>query len=87
MAAERKNKNWLQDSEVRYNIKCEKGRWKVSLIFVDIHNPSHFLIREMGDYHSERLARIYAENMQKTAAKDARGTQKVKINAYHINNN
>ena len=81
------NNEWLHDAEVRSEINLVKGRWEVSLIFIDATDPRHFLIQEIGDYHSERLAKIYAENITKTTAKDSRGTQKVKTDAYDINNN
>lgn len=78
---------WLLDAEVRYVIDEVKGRWQVSLLFIDTKDPKHFFVKVMGDYHSEKLAIIYAENITKTSAKDARGTQKVKKDAYDINDN
>lgn len=78
---------WLLNAEVRYFIDEIKGRWQVSLLFIDTNNPKRFFIKTMGDYHSEKLAIVYAENITKTSAKDARGTQKVKIDAYDINDN
>lgn len=83
----KENSDWLLDAEVRYEIHHENGRWEVSLLFMDTRDPKHFFIEIIGDYHSERLARIYAEHMTKTAAKDSRGTQKVKKDAYDINDN
>ena len=75
---------WLLDAEVRTKIEEIKGRWEVSLVFVNIKDPNQVLIRKIGDYRSKRLAEIYALNMQKTAAKDIRGTQKVdkSVNKY-----
>ncbi len=78
---------WLLDAEVQYKIKEVKSRWEVSLVFMDTKDPKHILIQKIGDYRSKRLAEIYAVNIMKTAAKDARGTQKVNKNAYNINNN
>jgi hypothetical protein len=78
---------WLRDAEVRYFIDEVKGRWQVSLQFIDTKNPKRFFIKTIGDYHSEKLAIIYAENITKTVAKDGRGTQKVKKDAYDINDN
>ena len=78
---------WLLDSEVRSKIKKINGRWEVSLLFIDTNDPNQFLIRRIGDYRSKRLAEIYALNMQNTAAKDKRGTQKVDESAYNFNNN
>lgn len=78
---------WLMDAEVRYRIEAVKGRWEVSLLFVDPNNPTHILVKKIGDYRSYRLAEIYAKNMQKTAEKGSRKTQKVNINDYNINDN
>ncbi|NKI30769.1 hypothetical protein [Croceivirga thetidis] len=78
---------WLQDAEVQTRIEEERGRWVVSLVFIDTNNPSRVLVNEIADYRSRRLAEIHARNMQLTAAKDTRGTQKVKKDDYDINNN
>ncbi|MEO0506447.1 MAG: hypothetical protein AAF090_09860 [Bacteroidota bacterium] len=78
---------WLQDAEVQTRIEKERGRWVVSLVFIDTKNPSRVLVNEIADYRSKSLAEIHARNMQLTAAKDARGTQKVKKDDYDINNN
>lgn len=78
---------WLLDAEVKYQVEKRHGRWVVSLIFIDTKDPKHFLVKEIADYRSERLAEIHAQNMQKTAAKDIRGTQKVNKDAYDINDN
>jgi len=79
--------NWLMDAEVQYKVTPVKGRWEVSLIFINTKDPSQILIQNIGDYRSERLAEIYGKHMQQTAAKDPRGTQKVNKNAYTISNN
>ena len=81
------NDDWLLDAEVQTRIVEEKGRWTVSLVFIDTKNPSRVLVNEIADYRSRRLAEIAALNMKQTAEKDARGTQKVKKDDYDINNN
>ena len=78
---------WLLDAEVQYKVTPVKGRWEVSLIFINTKDPNQVLIQTIGDYRTERLAEIYGRSMQQTAAKDPRGTQKVDKNAYDINNN
>jgi len=78
---------WLLDAEVQTKIEEVKGRWEVSLIFIDTKDPNHILVQKIGDYRSKRLADISGLNMMKTAAKDFRGTQKVNKNDYNINNN
>lgn len=78
---------WLLDAEVQYKIEEINSRWVVSLVFIDTKDPNHILIQKIGEYRSERLAEIYAKNMQQTAAKDSRGTQKVTRDDYDINDN
>ena len=78
---------WLLNAAVQSKIEYTKGRWEVSLIFIDTKDPKHILIHRIGDFRSKRLAEINAMYMQKTAAKDIRGTQKVNKNDYNINNN
>ncbi len=78
---------WLLDAEVQYKIEEVNSRWEVALVFIDTKDPTHVLIQKIGSYRSQRLAEIYAKNMQHTAAKDIRGTQKVNKDDYHINNN
>jgi len=78
---------WLQDAEVRAKVEAHKGRWTVSLIFVNTADPNQILIRQIGAYRSQKLAEIAANNMQKTAERDYRGTQKVASDAYPFNNN
>lgn len=83
-----KQKNeWLMDAEVQYRVTPVKGRWEVSLVFINTKDPNQVLIQTIGDYRSKRLAEIYGRNMQQTAAKDPRGTQKVNKDAYNINDN
>ncbi|WP_340066422.1 hypothetical protein [Ascidiimonas aurantiaca] len=82
-----KDDTWLLNAEVQSKVEYIKGRWLVSLIFIDTKDPNRILIREIGDYRSERLAEIAALHMKNAAAKDTRGTQKVDKNAYNFNNN
>lgn len=82
-----KNEDWLLDAEVQYKITPKQGRWEVSLLFINTKNPTEILIRNIGDYRSEKLAEIYGRSMQQTAARDQRGTQKVDKNAFDFNSN
>lgn len=86
MAAQ-EDSNWLLNAEVQARIVPEKGRWLVTLVFIDTQDPSHILVREIASYRSKRLAEIHAQQMQLTAAKDPRGTQKVNKDDYNINPN
>ena len=81
------NDEWLKDAEVQTRIEKERGRWVVSLVFIDTRDPSHVLIREIDDYRSKQLAEIAAKYMQQTAERDPRGTQKVNKDDYDINYN
>lgn len=87
MKKEEENNNWLMDAEVQYRITPVRGRWEVSLVFINTKNPRQVLVQTIGDYRSQRLAEISGKYMQQTAAKDPRGTQKVDKDAYDINNN
>lgn len=78
---------WLLDSEVQTRIEIIDGQWQVSLVFIDTKDPKHILIRVIGSYRSEKLAKISARYMQQTAARDPRGTQKVNKDGYDFNNN
>ncbi len=87
MSKGEENKDWLMDAEVQYRITEVKGRWEVSLVFINTKDPREVLIKTIGDYRTKKLAEIYARNMQQTAAKDPRGTQKVDKDAYDISDN
>jgi hypothetical protein len=78
---------WLIDAEVQYKISQVKGRWEVSLVFINTKNPRQVLIQTIADYRTRRLAEISGRYMQQTAAKDPRGTQKLNKDAYNINDN
>ncbi len=81
------NDEWLKDAEVQARIEKERGRWVVSLVFIDTKDPSHVLIREIESYRSKNLAEICAKYMKQTAERDPRGTQKVNRDDYDINYN
>lgn len=80
-------KNWLMDAEVQYRVVPIKGRWEVSLVFVNTRDPNQFLIQHLGDYRTKHLAEIHGRYMQQTAARDARGNKKINKDAYDINHN
>ncbi|PCI09771.1 MAG: hypothetical protein COB73_04755 [Flavobacteriaceae bacterium] len=79
--------DWLLNAEVQTKITYISGRWEVSLVFIDTKDPKRILVKRINDFRSKRLAEINANYMQKTAAKDSRGTQKANKNDYDINNN
>ena len=82
-----KDENWLKDAAVCVDVFQYKGRWEVSLVFIDTKDPKHVLVRKINDYPSERMAAIYADHMRRTVAKDERGTLRVNKDDYHINDN
>ncbi len=83
----KKDSAWLLTAEVKSRIVEKNGRWIVSLIFVDINNPVNILVQTMGDYQSKKQAEIYANFMQKTAAKETKSSHKVNNDDFNINNN
>ena len=82
-----RDEEWLLDAEVKYRITERNSRWHVELVFIDTKDPTHILVRQVNNYRSKRLAEISAKQMMLTAARDIRGTQKVKKNARDSNNN
>ncbi len=78
---------WLLDAEVQHRVIKNKGQWDVELLFIDVNDPLHFLCKKINTYRSEKLANIAANMMCQNAAKDQRGTQKVKKDAINIHKN
>ncbi|NBC03057.1 MAG: hypothetical protein GVY20_05055 [Bacteroidetes bacterium] len=81
------NDNWLLDAAVQFQVKEITGRWEVSLIFIDTKDPNRFLIKKIGSYKSKSLAEIAGKGMQRSAAKDSRGTREIREHDHLINNN
>ncbi len=82
-----KNGKWLKDSEVRYRLYVEKGRWHLCMLYVWIENPIQLICRFIDHYESKNKALIYAELFKRGMQKDARGTLKTKENAFNIHPN
>lgn len=78
---------WLHNTEIRYLIDCKKGRWYLSIIYVDIHNPLRLICHYLDHYDTLKKAETYAKIFQRGIRKDARGTLKLDENAYNICNN
>ena len=64
---------WLQDAAVIDRIKYQGGKWAISLVFA---NPKEtaFIIRFIRSTISLQKAKVEAEFIKRTAAKDPRGT-------------
>lgn len=78
------NDRWLHHTEVRYYISERRGRWYVFMIFIAVNNPLQFFCRFIEHYESERKALNYAEIMQRSIRKDARGVLKTNEHAFNI---
>ncbi|MEM6783806.1 MAG: hypothetical protein AAF624_08745 [Bacteroidota bacterium] len=76
-----RDSDWLRDSEVMVDVRPEKGRFVIYLVFVSIHDPSKVLRRRITEARSEREAHLKARLYQRTAQKDPRGTLRVRPDA------
>ncbi|MEL7362358.1 MAG: hypothetical protein AAFN13_09815 [Bacteroidota bacterium] len=76
-----RDSDWLRDSEVMVDIRPEKGRFVIYLVFVSVHDPSKVLRRRITEARSEREAHLKARLYQRTAQKDPRGTLRVRPDA------
>ena len=78
---------WLHNTEVSYHITKYRGRWHVTILYIAVNDPLTFRCNEMGDYHSERKAKIYANCFQQGIRKDPRGNLTKDLNVLRICNN
>jgi hypothetical protein len=78
---------WLHNTEVKYRIELRRGRWYLTMLYVAIENALRFVCKRIDHYDSEKKARIYADIFKRAIQKDNRGTQKLKPNAIHLNDN
>ena len=81
------DEKWLLDAEVQHRVIKNNGQWDVELLFIDTTDPLHFICRKIQTFRSENLANIAAKIMSQNAARDQRGTQKMKKDAFHIFDN
>ncbi|MCI5080625.1 MAG: hypothetical protein MRY78_02980 [Saprospiraceae bacterium] len=65
--------DWLADTEVKYAIRFTKGRWEVSLVFIDITNPLRFVKWAINNCATYNKARIFGDHYRRIAARDVRG--------------
>lgn len=75
---------WLNDAEVRYHLRHDRGRWQVGMVFLSGPDPLTWRYRRLGDYPTEAKARQAARLLQRGIRKDARGTQKTHRDVLHI---
>lgn len=74
-----KNDWWLANTAVIETINYNKGGWEVFLTFANYKKPLQLIIRKIIKCYSESKARTAAHYMRRIAAKDQRGTLKVKL--------
>jgi len=79
-----KNDCWLRDSAVIDHIVKRKGSWEVHLVFAYAHCPYVLLKRVITLAISHKRAVQMATYMRRLAAKDQRGTLKVKLEDFRI---
>jgi hypothetical protein len=82
-----RNDLWLHNTEVRYRIVSQHGRWHVIMVFIAVETPLKFLCRGIDHYETEKKALLYAQLLQRNIRKDARGNLKTNTDALHICDN
>ncbi|MEM7549946.1 MAG: hypothetical protein AAF363_09730 [Bacteroidota bacterium] len=79
--------DWLLDSAVIDHIIPVKGNWDIYLVFAWSGNPLKLIKRKIKSCTSRKLALINGEYMRRLAAKDARGTVTIPLEAFDVCNN
>ncbi|MEP0985092.1 hypothetical protein [Ekhidna sp.] len=77
---------WLLDSAVIDNVVERNGNWDVFLVFAHVTDPMKLIKRKITRFTSIKKAELAANYMRRLAAKDQRGTLKVR-NAAFLNCN
>ena len=75
---------WLKQTEVRYFVKNEKGRWQVFLVFIFVQNPYQFLCRRIENYDSNSKAVMFAEYFRRSAVQSTQRILKINEDAFNI---
>ncbi|GAB4416980.1 MAG: hypothetical protein OHK0039_26790 [Bacteroidia bacterium] len=70
---------WLGDTAVIENLVRRQGTWEIRLVFAHYCNPLRFLSRPITTHTCPRRAAHMASLMRRLAAKDARGTLRVRV--------
>lgn len=63
---------WLKSCLVSHEIKVEKGRFWVVMVFTDRQDPMRKLIRPINDYDSRQKAEWHANILQRQISGDHR---------------
>ena len=77
---------WLQDAAVIERIMPHKGKWAISLVFANPRQTS-FIVRFIRSSMSLQKARIEAQYLRRTAAKDPRGTVTISADLFQCSKN
>ena len=78
---------WLKNTEVRYYLRHYKSQWHLYMVYIAIDNPMKLICRKIDVYSSEQKALTFAKILQRGIRKDARGTLKTNLNAFHLCDN
>ncbi|WP_210518832.1 hypothetical protein [Hymenobacter terricola] len=78
---------WLIDTAVIGHLACIRGEWRVSLVFVHVHNPLRFIKRHITAHPTQARAAQQAYYMRRLAAKDQRGTLAVSVEQLRLSPN
>jgi len=78
---------WLRDTAVVENIVKRKGMWEIQLVFAHYKQPEKLIKRIISSFPSKEKAELNAWYMRRLAAKDQRGTLKVKLADFKICDN
>lgn len=79
--------DWLSDTAVIENVIRRKGTWEIHLLFAHFQEPLKFLSRLITSNTCPKRAAMMAHFMRRLAAKDQRGTLKIKITDFHFPTN
>lgn len=69
---------WLNDCVVEHRVHEVKGRWHVTMVFINREDPTILLQRAIDDYPTRRKAELFAGVFQRQIRRDPRGTFKLK---------
>ncbi|GAB5523736.1 MAG: hypothetical protein Roseis2KO_16080 [Roseivirga sp.] len=76
------NDQWLLDSAVVDNLVKVRGNWDVFLVFAHIHFPLKLIRKKITRCNTLKKALFAADKMRRQAAKDQRGTLKIKESSF-----
>ncbi len=75
---------WLRDTAVIENVVKREGMWEIHLVFAHYQQPDKLIKRIISRCTSKKKAELNAWYMKRLAAKDQRGTLKVKLSDFQL---